>query len=237
MKIGKLTLIIVLGIIFFISCSKEEDDLISQDCNTDCTEIVGRIMTDNGTVPIPNLKITVTWDNIPPMGAGIIRTKATTRTDSEGNYYLKFYLRDDELEEGGYRMSYEELNSNVFLATNLNGISLFEISRDTTLTINHNVPKKAYLNLSLLNLNDIQQGDSFSTDFSYERPLGFSQSIDGQVRGWNSESPNNNLIEVAGNHPIELKVYRRVNNITTTEIETLNFDAGTTTNYTIDYNN
>ena len=237
MKIGKFNLIFVLGIFLLVSCSKEEDDLISQNCDEDCTEIIGKIMTDNGTVPIPNLQITVTWDNIPYLGSGIIRTKATTRTDSEGNYNLKFYLRDDELEDGGYRMSYEELNDGVFLATNLNGISLFEISRNTTLTINHNVPKKAFLNLSLLNLNDIQQGDSFSTEFLYERPLGFSQSIDGQVRGWNNESPNNNLIEVAGNHPIELKIYRRVNNILTTEIETFNFEAGTTSNFTIDYNN
>jgi hypothetical protein len=237
MKIGKLSLSIVLGIVLLISCSKEEDDLISQNCEADCTEIVGRIMTDNGTVPIPNLKITVTWDNIPYLGSGTIRTKATTRTDSEGNYYLKFYLRDDELNEGGHRMFYDELNNDVFLRADLNGISLFQINRDTTLTINHNVPKKAFLNLSLLNLNQIQQGNSFITEFSYPRPFEFSQSVDGQVRGWNSESDQNHLIEIAGNQPIELKIYRTVNNVLTTEIETLFFDAGTTSSYTIDFNN
>jgi len=237
MKIGKLRLIIVLGIIFFISCSKEEDDLISQNCDSDCTEIVGRIMTDNGTVPIPNLKITLTWDNVPSMGSGTIRTKATTRTDSEGNYSLKFYLRDDELEEDGYRMFYDELDDNIFLATNLNGILLFDISRDTTLTINHNVPKKAFFNLSLLNLNDVQPGDNFATEFSYVRPTGFSQSIGGQYLGWNSESPHNNIIEVAGNQPIELKIYRSVNNIPSLETEILTIEAGSTFNYTLDYNN
>jgi hypothetical protein len=91
--------------------------------------------------------------------------------------------------------------------------------------------------LSLLNLDDIQQGDSFSTEFSYERPLGFSQSIDGQVRGWNNEASSSNLIEVAGNHPIELKIYRRIDNITTIETDVMMLNAGSTSDYTIDYNN
>src|SRR5690606_1576029 len=117
MKNGKKSLVIILGIFLFAGCSKKEDDLISQNCETNCTEIVGKIMTDNGTVPIQNLKITVTWDNIAYLGTGIIRTKASTRTDSRGNYRLKFYLRDDEFEEGGYRMFYEKLNEDIFLAT------------------------------------------------------------------------------------------------------------------------
>src|SRR5690606_24436702 len=106
MKIKKLSFGIILGVLIFISCSKEEDDLISQNCETNCTEIVGKIMTDNGTVPISNLKLTVKWDNIPHLGSGTIRTKATTKTDSQGNFYLKFFIRDDELEEGGFRLSY-----------------------------------------------------------------------------------------------------------------------------------
>ena len=65
MKIGKLSLGLVLGIFLFVSCSKEEDDLISQNCESDCTQIIGKIMTDNGTVPISDVKLTVKWDNIP----------------------------------------------------------------------------------------------------------------------------------------------------------------------------
>jgi hypothetical protein len=237
MKIKKLSFGIIIGVLILISCSKEEDDLISQNCETNCTEIVGKIMTDNGTVPISNLKLTVKWDNIPYLGSGIIRTKATTRTDLQGNFYLKFFIRDDELEEGGFRLSYEQLDNNEYLRTDLNGISLFQITRDTTLTISHNVPKKAYLNLSLLNLDQVQQGNSFMTEFSYPRPSGFSQSIDGQVRGWNSVSEQNHLLEIAGNQPIELKIYRTVNGIQSTEIENITFDAGTTSDYSIDFNN
>ena len=236
MKTIKLSFGIIIGVLFFIRCSKEENDLISQNCETNCTEIVGKIMTDNGTVPISNLKLTVKWDNIPYLGSGIIRTKATTRTDSQGNFYLKFLIRDDELEDGGFRLIYGPLDKNKYLRTDLNGISLFQITRDTTLILNHNVPKKAFLNLSLLNLDQVQQGNSFTTEFSYPRPFGYSQNIDGQVRGWNSESEKNSLIEIAGNHPIELKIYRTENGVQTTEIENIFFNAGTTTDYIIDFN-
>lgn len=61
------------------------------------------------------------------------------------------------------------------------------------------------------------------TEFSCPRPSGFSQSIDGQIRGWNSESDQNYSIEIAGNQ--------------TTEIETIFFDTGTISYYTIDLNN
>lgn len=236
MKLIKLSFGIIIGVLFFISCSKEENDLISQNCEANCTEIVGKIMTDNGTVPISNLKLTVKWDNIPYLGSGIIRTKATTRTDSQGNFYLKFLIRDDELEVGQFRLIFGPLDKNKYLRTDLNGISLFQINRDTTLFINHNVPKKALLNLSLLNLDQVQPGNTFTTEFSYPRPFGYSQNIDGQVRGWNSESEKNNLLEIAGNQPIVLKIYRTENGVQTTEIENIIFNAGTTTDYIIDFN-
>lgn len=237
MKIKKLSFGILLGILIFISCSKEEDDLISQNCDTNCTEIMGKIMTDNGTVPIPNLKLTVKWDNVPPYGAGIIRTKAITRTDSQGNFYLKFLIRDDELLDGGYTLSYEKLDKNKYLRTEYNGIYLSQITRNTSLTVNHNVPKKALLNLTLLNLDQVQQGNSFTTEFSYPRPAGFSNSIDGDIRGWNNESKQNHLLEVAGNQPINLKIYRTINGVRTAEIKNIFFEAGKTSDYTVDFKN
>ncbi|WP_417559019.1 hypothetical protein [Mesoflavibacter zeaxanthinifaciens] len=236
MKFRILSLKILSVLLLFTSCSKEEEDFISQNCETDCTEIIGKIMTDNGTVPIADVELTVKWDNIPYLGSGTIRNKAITRTDSEGNFNLKFYIRDDEIEAGGFRIEYE-LNENEYLSSHLNRITIFQIARDTTININYNIPKKAFLNLSLLNLDDIQSGDDLATDFSYERPDGFDQSVDGQVISWSNESEQNNLIEVAGNVPVELRIRRRINGVSTSEIETLFLEAGTTSDYTIDFNN
>ena len=236
MKIGKLSLGLILGIFLFVSCSKEEDDLISQNCESDCTQIIGKIMTDNGTVPISDVKLKVIWDNTPYLGSGTIRTKATTRTDSEGNFVLNFYIRDDEIEDGGFRIEYE-LNENKYLSSHLNRITIFQIDRDTTLNLNYNIPKKAYLNLSLLNLDNVQSPDWFATGFGYEAPEGFTQSVNGQHIGWNNQSNQNNLIEIPGNQNVKIEVFRGVNNITTTEIDNILIEAGTTFDYSIDFNN
>lgn len=236
MKFRILSLKILFAILLFTSCSKEEDDFISQNCETDCTEIIGKIMTDNGTVPIADVELTVKWDNIPYLGSGTIRNKATTRTDSEGNFNLKFFIRDDEIENGGFRIEYE-LNESEYLSSHLNRITIFQIARDTTLNINYNIPKKAYLNLSLLNLDDVQSPDWFATNFGYETPEGFTQSVNGQHIGWNNQSNQNNLIEIPGNQNVRIEVFRRVNNVTTTEIDNILIEAGTTSDYTIDFNN
>lgn len=237
MKLMRLSILIVLSIIILSSCSKEEDDLISQDCNTDCTEIIGRIMTDNGTVPIPNLELTVTWDSRSGLNGGTIRTKAITETDANGNYSLSFLIRDDELLDGVFQISYDEIDEDIYATDNLNRIVIFEIDRNTTLLVNHNIPQKAFLNLTLLNLDNIQQGDSFSTNFSYESIPGFSQPINGSVRAWSNESNNDNIIILPGNQQVELEIIRRVNNVTTRENDIIMIDSGSTLDYTIDYNN
>lgn len=235
----KFKILALIIIITFQSCSKEEDDLSSQNCETDCTEFIGRIMTDNGTVPIPNLKLTVKWDNIPYLGSGTIRTKATTRTDSNGNFYLKFFIRDDELEDGSYSLSYEKLDDEKYLETRFTGIALYSynIKRDTTLNINHNAPKKAFLNLTLLNLDEYQQGDDFNTYFKYLGPNGYSQTVDGLIRGWSNEFDSNQLLEVTGNQPIALQIIRQRNNMRTIVNDTIFIEAGRTFDYTIDFTN
>lgn len=228
-------IILVIIALVFQSCEKE-DDLISQNCETDCTEIVGKLMTDDGTTPIANRKITVVWDNT-SSGFGTVRTKASARTDSNGNFNISFFMRDDELESGIHRMYFDELNENEFLRSDLNGMPSIPSVRDTMVIRNHNVVKKAFLNLTLLNLNDIQGSDQFWTNFEYPRPSGFSQSIDGGIRGWTSEFESNQLFEIAGNQTVIIEIVRKINNITTREYDTLFVDAGTTLEYTVDFNN
>ncbi|MGJ5640790.1 hypothetical protein [Formosa sp. S-31] len=233
LKFGILSLVIVLA---FQACTEKEDDLISQNCETNCTEIIGKLMTDNATVPIVNRKITVVWDNT-TYGAGVLRKKATTRTNEKGEFNLKFLIRDDELEEGIHTMYYDELDEDKFIETDLRRISIYPLKRDTIYIRNHNVPKKAFLDLTLLNLDDYQQKDYFSTNFDYITPVGFSQSVSGLVRGWSNEFESNQLIEIAGNQPVALQIVRKINDVFTREYDTLFVDAGTTKKYTIDFNN
>ena len=232
----KKSLRILIIIAFALQSCEKEDDLISQNCEADCTEIVGKLMTDDGTTPIANRKITVVWDNT-SSGFGTVRTKATTRTDSNGDFSISFFMRDDELESGIHRISFERLNESEFLRSDLNGMGTIPSARDTLVVRNHNVVKKAFVSLTLLNLDDIQGSDQFWTNFDYPRPTGFSQSVDGQIRGWTSEFESNQVLEVAGNQEIIIEIVRKINDITTTENETLFVEAGTTLNYSVDFNN
>ncbi|MDT0648421.1 hypothetical protein RM545_17145 [Zunongwangia sp. F260] len=231
--LGFLILILTLT---FQSCTKGEDDLISQNCEIDCTEIIGKLMTDFGTTPIANHKVTVIWDNT-RFASGTVRTKATTRTDSNGEFYLKFFIRDDELNEGIHRLYYDELNGDEFLRADLNGITIYPTIRDTIMLRNHNVPKKAFLNLSIMNLDDLQEGDSFSTNFKNLSPIGFSQSVGGSINPWSNDSENDRLIEIAANQPVILEIIRDINDVITRESDTLFVNSGTTFNYTVDFNN
>lgn len=215
------------------SCEKE-NDLISQNCETDCTQIVGKLMTDDGTTPIVNRKITVIWDNT-SHGFGTVRTKASVRTDSNGEFYISFLMRDDELESGIHRIYFKKRNENRFLRPDLNGIPSIPAIRDTLMTRNHNVIKKAFINLTLLNLDEIQGGNRLWTNFKYPRPVGFSQSIDGNIRGWNREYENNQLIEIAGNQPTIIEIVRKIDGVTTRENDTLFVNSGITTDYTVDF--
>lgn len=231
-----LTLWLLVFLVLHQSCSKQEDDLISQNCEIGCTEIIGKIMTDAGTVPIRNLKLTVKWDNIGHLKPGIVRTKASTRTDEKGNFYLKFLIRDDELQEGGFRLVYE-IDTKKFIVRPVDQIGLYGIGRDTILKVEHNIPQKAFLNLSVLNLDELQQNDYISANFSYLIPLEFSQSFSGTSIGWDKESNNNKTIEVAGNQPISISIIRQKNDVSTIENDTITLAAGTTSTYTINYNN
>lgn len=234
MKKG-LNLFIIIIFISIYSCAKKEDDLISsEDCQVNCMEIVGKIMTDNGTLPISNLDLTLQWDNS-YYSSGVIRTKAKTRTDSDGRFYLNFAIRDDELLEGRFNIFFK-LAEEDYLEANLSGIDIYQIARDTTLKINHNIPRIANINLTALNMNEIKLLDYFSVQFDYQVPNGYSQNINGQIRSWNNESNTTNLIEVAGNQPIIVSVLRTKNDVQKIQYDTLFIEVGKTVNYTVDFN-
>lgn len=231
------SIIFILMILILQSCSREEDDFFSINCETNCTEFFGKVMTDNGTTPISNLSLTVKWDNIQYLGSGVVRVKDRTTSDSDGNFRLNFFVRDDEISSGSFTIEYE-IDENKYYSSHLNKMTEFRIEkRDTTLNLNYNIPKKSYLYLNLQNLDKVEKSDYFSTTFSYEKPLSFKQSINGHAISWNNDSKQNNLIELVGNQKVLLKIIRRKNNVYETETDTLFIEAGRTLNYTIDYIN
>ncbi|PVY42858.1 carboxypeptidase-like regulatory domain-containing protein [Pontibacter virosus] len=91
-----LLLVLVCGL---YACTIEEDDYISKYCPGSCTEVSGRVLHGNGQ-PIKNMQLLATWKDMHYLSGGTIRKKAVAYTDDNGNYTLRFLLRDAEMADG-----------------------------------------------------------------------------------------------------------------------------------------
>ncbi|WP_245539638.1 hypothetical protein [Pontibacter roseus] len=88
------------------------------------------------------MQLTATWKNLRTFYEGMggaTRKKAVTYTDAQGNYTLRFLLRDDEMEDG-----YVVINPQVTNCPNPEcyAYTLYwdELKRDTTYTYNIELP-------------------------------------------------------------------------------------------------
>lgn len=229
---GRIKIFVVVLFVFLHGCIKEEDDLDGQNCELGCTMVTGKILTENGQVPLANLKLDVVWSK-GGYGFGSIRTKATSKTDLNGNFSLKFEIQDEELKEGGFGITYA-LDKDKYLDSN-RGIPLYGVKKDTMLMVNYNIPRKAFLDISVLNTDKIEQGATFYTDLYYMTPSGLEQPVDGHILPWSNESDNYRELEVPGNQPIVLTESRQKGDERIQKIDTIVIEAGTTKKITIDY--
>ncbi len=91
----------------FTGCVEEQEDYISKYCPGSCTEVSGKILLASGQ-PAKGIMLTVTWRNLRTFYEGMggsTRKKAVAYTDEQGDYTLRFLLRDDELEDGKMMIS------------------------------------------------------------------------------------------------------------------------------------
>mgnify|MGYP005751797841 FL=1 len=123
------------------SCVEEQEDYISKYCPGSCTEVSGKVLRSNGQ-PAQGMQLTATWKNLRTFYEGMggaIRKKAVAYTDAQGNYTLRFLLRDDELHEG-----YIVIEPQVANCPNLEcyAYTLYfdELKRDTTYTYDFQLP-------------------------------------------------------------------------------------------------
>ena len=231
-----LTSFILLSIPLVLMCCFElEDDLVSQNCTDHCTTISGRLLTNNGADGIGDVRLTAKWKYSYGIEAGgIIRTKAIGRTDANGNYSLTFAMRDDEI-AGGYFLVEYEVNESEYLTFANDYIFFPDLKPDSTATLNYLIPKKAFIKCSVLNTAKLQPADYFATEFtSYMGHDGRSRS--GSVLTWSSGFSGDVTVGVAGNQPLYLKTYKRINEVYTTKYDTVTIIAGQTIGYTFDFN-
>jgi hypothetical protein len=207
-------------------CIIEEDDYISKYCPGSCTEIKGRIRTGIGRQAMPGVQLVATWYNLYPLtGGGIVRKKAVTKTDAQGNYTLRFLLRDDELENGYIEIHYGVDKDKYLDCRAGKTIHPGFLKRDTTYNLDFYFPKIAYLSLELTNAKDMAPTDLFFSTITY--PAGSSpENTCGQALSWHGAAGKSQTVPVAAEDKIVVVNSRFKNGIQVVDSDTLNLMPG-----------
>ena len=171
--------ILVLLIIFNVSCCKEDDTALV--CLSDCTVVQGHIVTAEGK-PLVNVPIELRHNSSRPYSSSIRRIKKAI-TDENGYYNLEFFIESDELgsEAKGYFeliIDYSKLDGKVYM----NNSPFYDITispinrRDTTVTMDFYNPKKAYITVNLKGFNPEVEEDYFWVSSLYPSGLKIGQN-------------------------------------------------------------
>ena len=228
MKI-KYSLLLLFILVILGSCHTSTDDFISKYCPGSCTVIKGRLTTDNRTKPLPGVKLNVYWQVVDPLGlSSNTRRKAVTTTDADGNFELRFLIRDDELEGARVRYFVEaNAGSDAYLYC-LGQNHLLEyaaLERNTTITTDYNLPRKAQLQLQVRNPDAMATGDYIQTSFEFD--AGEASAADNCVPGTYQTPANPQATTaVAANQDVILRIYKRKAGTTTTSEEVIRLAPG-----------
>ncbi|MBD0399991.1 hypothetical protein [Flammeovirga sp. EKP202] len=223
-----------------MSCGiQHEDDIISQDCTEGCTVIRGKLLTDNGTLPVGDVDLTLKFESTYLFGGGgVERIKAQTTTDLDGNFYIKFKLRDDERNPNAKFNIYYDVSKDEFLEIGDNDfkIPLSLLFLDDEREVNFNTFRKAYLNVTLPNHDEIKENDISHLSIKLLLDENYETSRFAMQKNFGSEASSTQLIPVGGNHPMALTyVYsRKSDSIYYQVVDTVTVDVGSTLDYTID---
>lgn len=176
-KTNYLPLIIplLLVAISFMSCDKEEDES-DETCTSHCTVIRGKILT-SGELPLTGIETDVRYEKYVGIHYHLSRRKATAQSDKNGQYEMRFYLKDDEIQEDNSFNSFFEINvyleklapEKYILPQDLTIVpdieplisGTLELKRDTAYELNLYVPRKKQVNVILQGFKPQQEGDRF----------------------------------------------------------------------------
>jgi hypothetical protein len=221
------------------SCTKEK----LEDCPGQCTFLRGQLLT-SGLQPLAGITVTAKWYTGGGFASGYAtpRTKARTTTDASGNYQVRFYVHDDELQAGYFELTYEVDKDHYYAVDNTDSPDTgraYYLKRDTTYQLSpFLIPRKAFVKLTVLNPNQIQE--YFSVEFrsaaghtlrATKQALG-----GGAVIGIPKQSgPFTSLVDLAGDQLVYVRATRSHNYVYTSTVDSLVVPAGTTRELTISY--
>ena len=142
-------LLMLISVIFFVSggssCNRTERDITAIKVPGNAV-IKGRFTAENGTVPLKNVLIEVYWK----ASSGDSRKKNTIRTDENGYYDIRVFVRPDEINNGYFTTNIVMDNLGYDYSTQLDPLQTnsFQLSDRSSLTRNYNFEKRASLSLN-----------------------------------------------------------------------------------------
>ena len=221
----------------FVNCSKTEDNA-NDECTGNCTILKGNFVTLNNE-PVTNVKVSMKYIKSNEL-AFYSRKLVDTKTDLNGNFNRKFFIKDNELgNTGGYfdiKIDDSNIDVKKYIRTNnLIGNTTTDIdfaiyrinNRDTIIDQDFYIPKKAFIKVNLNNYTPLQADDNFEVQTLY--PFGskigtntflnsvYSTGFSG-YGNWKARNTNNLLsIFVAEGENNVIRIFRRKNGINTSE--------------------
>jgi len=159
-----------LGLLILSSCYTQTDDFISKYCPGSCTVITGKLTTDGRSQPLAGVKLDVIWEATGYL-SGNTRRKATTTSDANGNYELRFLMRDDELPDiygsSGTITLKAQLKPDKYITCAYNNelYTSYNLGRDSVITLNYNIAQKAQIKITAQNTAAMQPQDYMYTQF------------------------------------------------------------------------
>lgn len=206
----KLLSTLILGGILFLSGCREEDS-VEAVCSASCTVITGRFTTDGGRTGLANVPLELEWVNFNGVAGATVHRKARATTDANGNYTLRFHISDNELNDGVYKLHYRVDTKSYITDRDSQGLGVLgaDIKRDTVITSNWLLPRKAYLHLEVT--NPVQASEYFAAEYGFRlgnfSTIGrFNYGIVSMLYSPGRPTTATADVEIAANQPVELKV-------------------------------
>lgn len=197
---------IIIVLLFITSCISRKKDFIDEsECSNNCVTLNGFLLTGDGTIPVENTLVEVLWDGSSYFSLNL-RDKAKTFSDKNGFYEMKFNLRDDELNEGFFRVKIYP--GDEYLLCDMDDthqFTYFFLKEDSTYTTNYLIPQKATLVLKSQGAENMKEDDSFfvtvstpyGANLNYNCGLLISWRRDNydKIHDWSAGSNQNIVIE------------------------------------------
>jgi hypothetical protein len=238
----------------FYGCFREEDDT-NQVCSSNCTILQGQVITTNNQ-GISGINLTFEFFK----GASLssyTRLISNINSNNNGNFFDKFYLNDQEIDQNSYGnliLIIDENSLNAIeeiITPDLANISLerwFDINtRDSIIEQTYYFPKKTIVLVNLNNFIPIQDNDRFEVQplfpygFKNPEPSNYNdilETIYAPTNGpiYKATNTNNTFnVILAQNEKNIIRVYKVKNGVYTYDEIMLDVNSSSPNDITIEY--